>query len=82
MYLERQPMKHPRLDDLDGELSDEEVGNRIREHRAAQVSLTFTGPDGKPAAGRGVTVRRTAHKFLFGGCHRAGQNRPVVLSLV
>jgi len=38
----------------------------MQEHRTAEVTLTLRGSDGKPLANRPITVRQTAHAFLFG----------------
>ncbi|MCE5326766.1 MAG: endo-1,4-beta-xylanase [Planctomycetaceae bacterium] len=47
-------------------LSQEQMDQRIREHRTAEVTLTVLAPNGKPLAGAAVTVRQVRHKFLFG----------------
>ena len=52
-------------------LSPQAIDARIQKHRTAEVVLTITGPDGKPRAGREVTVRQVRHKFLF-GCNAFG----------
>jgi len=44
----------------------EAIDKRIRQHRTAEVTLTVTGPAGKPLADTPVTVRQVRHKFLFG----------------
>jgi GH35 family endo-1,4-beta-xylanase len=49
-----------------GPLTDEQVDARIQQHRTAQVTLTLTDATGKPLADTAVTVRQTAHQFLFG----------------
>ncbi len=38
----------------------------IPDHRAANVTLTIADAAGKPLANAPITVRQTAHKFLFG----------------
>ncbi len=42
------------------------VNQRIRQHRTGHLHLTVQTSDGRPLAGREVTVRQTSHKFLFG----------------
>lgn len=38
----------------------------LPDHRAANVTLTVTDPAGRPLANTPISVRQTAHKFLFG----------------
>lgn len=45
--------------------SDARIGQRIQQHRTAEVSLTITDAAGKPVTGE-VTVEQLRHKFLFG----------------
>ena len=47
-------------------LAPDAIAARIAKHRTAEVTLTVLGADGKPMAGRRVTVRMVRHKFLFG----------------
>ena len=49
-----------------GALAPEETTSRIQKHRTAEVTLTVTGADGKPAADKAVTVEMVRHRFLFG----------------
>ena len=52
--------------DVADPLSSAEIAKRIRAHRTAAVTLTVTGPAGRPLAREPVTVRQVRHKFLFG----------------
>ncbi|MCX5684141.1 MAG: hypothetical protein NT049_10700, partial [Planctomycetota bacterium] len=52
-------------------LSAETVNARIQKIRTADVTLTVTGPDGRPLANAAVTVEQVRHKFLF-GCNAFG----------
>jgi len=47
-------------------LAPEKVAERIGKYRTASVTLTLTDADGKPLAGRQVSVRMVNHRFLFG----------------
>ena len=47
-------------------LAPEKVAERIAKYRTAEVTLTLTDADGKPLAGRQVSVRMVRHRFLFG----------------
>jgi len=47
-------------------LSDEQIDERIREYRTAEITLALTDAQGNPLANSTVTVRQTRHKFLFG----------------
>jgi len=50
----------------DDPLSDPAIEDRIQRHRTAEVTLTVTDEAGRPLANVPVTVRMTAHRFLFG----------------
>src|SRR4051812_26700145 len=43
------------------------VRDPIRQHRAADVTVTVRRPDGTPLAGQPVVVAQRKHEFLFGG---------------
>jgi GH35 family endo-1,4-beta-xylanase len=47
-------------------LAPENIAERIARYRTAEVTLTLTGADGKPLAGKAVSVRMVRHRFLFG----------------
>jgi len=47
-------------------LSAEKIAERIARYRTAEVTLTLTGADGRPLAGKAVSVRMVRHRFLFG----------------
>lgn len=64
--------------DTKAALAAEAIARRIAKRRTAEVTLTVLDADGKPAAGRRVTVRMVRHKFLF-GCN-AYRLRPAEVS--
>jgi len=47
-------------------LAPQKVAERIVKYRTATVTLTLIDDDGKPLAGRQVSVRMVSHRFLFG----------------
>ena len=47
-------------------LSEEQINNRIRQHRTAELTLTVADESGKPLANAQVVIRQVRHKFLFG----------------
>ena len=47
-------------------LAPDKIAERIAACRTAEVTLTLTGADGKPLAGKAVSVRMVRHRFLFG----------------
>ena len=47
-------------------LAPDKIAERIAACRTAEVTLTLTGADGKPLAGKAVNVRMVRHRFLFG----------------
>ena len=53
-------------EDVKARLTPQRIAERIQTHRTAEVTLTLTGPDGRPLANTAVTVEQVRHKFLFG----------------
>ena len=47
-------------------LAPENIAARIARYRTAEVTLTLTDADGRPLAGKAVSVRMVRHRFLFG----------------
>lgn len=50
----------------DDPLSRKSIDRRIQQHRTTEITLTITGPSGKPDANTPIVVEMVRHKFLFG----------------